>query len=151
MNTTIVRMIFTLAGEKRTLFHLQIWTKYSAKWLGLCKWYTKPLTCETKWQGHQHNSSVGYTEHHCSPYSWDLELLEQIKNHNHYYSVDERLTSHLRNTSLVPRLLWGRGKKDPGTHCLCMLSSRRNSAGLDNCGYYAVISFRLWSYYHPLH
>ena len=32
-------MIFTLAGEKRTLFHLQIWTKYSAKWLGLCKWY----------------------------------------------------------------------------------------------------------------
>jgi len=53
--------------------------------------------------------------------------------------------------SLVPRLLWGRGENEPGTHCLCMHSSRRNSAGLENCGYYTVISFRLWSYYHPLH
>ena len=29
--------------------------------------------------------------------------------------------------SLVPRLLWGQGKKEHGTHCLRMLSSCRNS------------------------
>ena len=44
----------------------------------------------------------------------------------------------------------GGGEKRAWLHtvCACSVSAR---IGLENRGYYAVISFRLWSYYHPLH
>ena len=52
--------------------------------------------------------------------------------------------------TLVPRLLRGRSK-EPGTHCLRMLSYPRISGALETSGYYAAISLRLSSYYRSLH
>ena len=52
--------------------------------------------------------------------------------------------------SLVPRLLRGRSK-EPGTHCLHMLSYPRISGALETSGYYAAISLHLSSYYRSLH
>ena len=52
--------------------------------------------------------------------------------------------------SLVPRLLCGRSK-EPGTHCLRMLSYPRISGALETSGYYAAISLRLSLYYRSLH
>ena len=52
--------------------------------------------------------------------------------------------------SLVPRLLRG-WSKEPGTHCLRMLSYPRISGTLETSGYYAAISLRLSSYYRSLH
>ena len=47
----------------------------------------------------------------------------------------------LHKTSLIPRLLheWSR---EPGTHCLRMLSYPRISGALETSGYYAAISLR---------
>ena len=52
--------------------------------------------------------------------------------------------------SLIPRLLRGRSK-EPGTHCLRMLSYSRISGALETSGYYTAISLRLSSYYSSLH
>ena len=68
---------------------------------------------------------------------------------NLYLAVSVPSTG-MQQTSLVPRLLRGRSK-EPGTHCLRMLSYPRISGALETSGYYAAISLRLSSYYRSLH